>query len=73
MQEVYAANEGDVYTLGGNEFTVGPKCDDKTARGFWVCTLHQKSFDNQLQKDSHIYDGKHVLAWVCLPHGPEVP
>ena len=27
----------------------------------------------QLEKDAHIHEGNHVLAWNCREHGPEVP
>ena len=52
-------------------YTVGPKCDQN--HGYWYCVTHDKLFANQLAKDSHITKGKHVLAWACWKHGPEVP
>ena len=30
-------------------------------------------FANQLQKDSHITEGSHQLAWICHEHGIEQP
>lgn len=47
-------------------------CDDK-ANGKWYCTTHMEIFYNQLEKDAHIHDGEHRLAWLCFTHGPEVP
>jgi hypothetical protein len=59
--------------LGSNRgrATAGPKCELKTGR--WYCATHEQGFDNQLQKDIHIYTNKHRLAWVCFEHGIEVP
>lgn len=33
--------------------------------GFWICLTHSQRFDNQFQKDTHIHEGTHVLAWYC--------
>lgn len=58
---------------------VGPACELKT-NGVWYCVTHRESFQNQFQKDGHINwehgdppRAKHVLAWICFTHGPEVP
>lgn len=50
---------------------VKPSCGGKD--GNWACVTHGKIFPNQLEKDFHIADGDHVLVWICLKHGPEVP
>lgn len=50
----------------------GPACENKKG-GLWHCTTHNETFQNQFSKDSHIGRGKHVLAWLCFEHGPEVP
>lgn len=79
IETVLKATEGlkfkmKVYERGDyveREFTVGKKC--AADGGQWVCTTHGKAFDNQLNKDMHISDGKHTLAWHCFEHGPEVP
>jgi hypothetical protein len=65
------ALEGAAYVLDGHEHTVGPKCNSN--EGFWVCITHKTSFRNQMEKDSHIHRGDHVLTWSCWEHGPEVP
>jgi len=41
--------------------------------GHWYCVTHDKHFENQLQKDVHINDGDHRLAWICREHGIEQP
>ena len=41
--------------------------------GQWYCITHLEPFANQLQKDTHISRGTHVLGWVCLEHGVETP
>jgi hypothetical protein len=76
------AAQGATFTMtsthGGRRyeetFTVGPKCELNTGR--WICTTHPNSgaFPNQLMKDIHLErPGPHVLAWICLEHGTEVP
>jgi hypothetical protein len=74
---VAKVEEGETFkftTLYGEKpemWTVGPKCQANSGR--WICTTHDESFANQLQKDIHIHSGKHRMAWVCFEHGPEVP
>lgn len=58
------------FDSGGPE-TAGPKCAQNTGR--WYCATHQEGFANQLQKDIHIQQHKHRLAWICFEHGVEVP
>jgi len=70
QQTLGMVREGQV-VLRHDFVTVKPKCD--TNSGFWFCVTHRQEFGNQLQKDIHIHDGKHVLAWVCHAHGVEVP
>lgn len=53
------------------EMVLGP-CEQKN-NGLWYCTTHLVSFQNQMQKDSHIHRGKHQLTWLCFAHGPEQP
>lgn len=50
---------------------VGESCFGRN--GQWICASCKMSFANQLQKDSHITDGNHTLAWLCPEHGVEVP
>lgn len=47
-------------------------CEDRT-NGKWFCTTHNKFFRNQFEKDIHINQGEHRLAWICRIHGVEVP
>jgi len=72
MEPVKAA-VGDVAILHGEECRVVESCGGKP--GWWLCLTHPRArLANQLQKDSHISErGKHILAWVCPDHGPEVP
>lgn len=71
---VWEVAEGMVIDIGGCDFTVGPKCDDKTAPGTWRCVTHGEGFANNMQMWSHTDDEQeHVIAWVCSAHGPEVP
>jgi hypothetical protein len=49
-----------------------PACDNQIG-GQWHCATHDVGFRNQLEKDSHIHEGEHLLVWICLEHGPEVP
>lgn len=45
-------------------------CEHKALNsGRWFCVTHDKGFENQLQKDSHIHTGDHVLAWWCFECG----
>ena len=55
----------------GGSTIAGPKCDLNNGR--WYCATHRERFDNQLQKDIHIQQYKHRLAWLCFSHGFEVP
>jgi hypothetical protein len=71
MSKVNPASEGTTFTILGHEYTVGPKC--VMNNGTWFCITHTKGFANQMEKDSHIHRGDHVLAWMCWEHGPEVP
>lgn len=74
---VTPATEGQAFTISAGpentpaEYVVAPKCDGTEGR--WLCVTHGEVFPNQLAKDSHIDRGEHVLTWVCLEHGPEVP
>ncbi len=43
--------------------TIKAKCPHDF--GWWFCITHNESFENQFQKDSHIHDGDHCLAWFC--------
>lgn len=36
--------------------------------GHWYCVTHQEPFSNNFQKDSHIDEGEHKLAWMCFEH-----
>ncbi len=51
-------------------FFFAPACDSKNG-GNWFCVTHQERFANQLQKDIHIDEGEHELAWMCNENGPE--
>ncbi len=53
------------------DFTVEPSCQGKA--GSWYCVTHGRTFRNQMEKDGHIRDGDHQLAWICPEHGIEVP
>lgn len=70
-ERVSAASEGMTYELNGEEWTVGPKCDDST--GNWVCATHHLAFPNNMARGGHTATGEHVLVWNCHLHGPEVP
>lgn len=42
--------------------------------GFWHCIVHTEDFrDNAAMFHHTNKPGAHVLAWVCVKHGPEVP
>lgn len=75
MSEPIVAAEGLTFQLRGDTLTVGPKCDDTTAQGHWVCTSHSQSFEHNLAMHSHVAadSAEHVIAWMCHVHGPEVP
>ena len=67
---------GEKYTLstskGKQELEVQESCGNK--HGHWVCVTHDRRFENQMMKDTHINDGKeHRLAWACPEHGLEKP
>lgn len=60
-------------------YTIKRSC--KTNKGTWVCITHCIIFPTQRKKDIHLLRNldkrgemkKHVLAWICLMHGPEEP
>lgn len=71
--DVHPVQAGTTYTYDGVEYTVKPACD-KLNHGRWMCITHGEPFQNQLQKDFHIGDGKrHELVWLCFDHGSEQP
>ena len=74
VQNVEPVKLGAEVMLGPESYTAGPTCASKNA-GHWHCVTHHVGFMNQLQKDGHIHDDRkrHVLAWICNEHGPEVP
>lgn len=69
---VTTVKQGDGIRIIDVGATVRPACADKK-NGRWFCVTHQKHFHNQLEKDMHIGDGKHMLAWICFEHGAETP
>ncbi len=72
---VKPAVEGEQFIATGvggkQELKVGSKCS--TNKGNWFCITHDKGFQDQFQKNVHIYQGQHILVWTCFEHGPEVP
>lgn len=52
-------------------YTVAEKCEQNA--GQWICITHKQVFRNQFMKDSHIFTGRHLLAWICFEHGVETP
>jgi hypothetical protein len=73
-EQVFSAQEGLTYAFLGREEVVGPKCDDKTAPGNWVCADHGESFPHNWAMQSHNEQkGRHTVVWNCHKHGPEVP
>jgi hypothetical protein len=73
---VRAARLGESFKWLGETETVALKCGLKPGR--WICLTHpddgpMNRYPTQLQKDFHIGTGRHVLAWICAAHGPEVP
>jgi hypothetical protein len=78
MEKVATVKAGEVYRWKEHmmererETVVLHACANKN-NGRWACVTHGKSFDNQLQKDSHIHTGKHRLIWLCFEHGAEQP
>lgn len=70
-EDIRRIEEGASYAFDGLDFTALPSCGE--SRGQWHCTTHGETFRNNFEKDSHIRKGEHVLAWVCLEHGLEVP
>lgn len=70
--EIEPAKEGDFFSLDGRAFVVARKCDRNA--GTWICTLHAKAFGSNFDKDMHLdLGGRHIMAWKCDEHGPEVP
>jgi hypothetical protein len=72
MENVRSAIEGQiVQTKAAGEQAVHASCGDNGGRRY--CCSHDKSFQNQFEKDTCIQKGKHQLAWICLEQGLEVP
>lgn len=40
--------------------------------GIWYCVTHKRTLLTQWDKDAHISNGSHKLAWCCMQHGYEV-
>lgn len=53
------------------EYKVEKPCKGKV--GLWYCVSHGQLFEDQFEKDKHILEGEHELAWICGSHGPEEP
>lgn len=77
-EKVIAAEPGTRWKMtwlgmGDEEFEIGPPCQENV--GNWVCVSCGEPFQNQLQKDGHLFGTTqaHVLAWNCFIHGPEKP
>lgn len=64
-------DEGEEVVWDGATTVVQSPCD--TPGGNWLCVTHDATFGNNMQKDSHISNGEHTLAWLCRTHGLEVP
>lgn len=54
------------------EVVVLPKCGSIHG-GQWYCVTHKLFFANQLDQDTHIREGDHLLLWNCFQHGFEEP
>jgi len=76
-ERITTVKTGQVATWQDGNGTVhgGPAQSACTAKtdGRWICATHKMFFENQMQKDSHISTGKHLLAWYCFEHGIETP
>ena len=74
-ERVKTARAGDVFPMLGwappGTRTVVASCGGQ--RGRWYCITHSESFDNNIQKDSHIHKGKHTLVWLCGCGNAEEP
>jgi len=73
---VLPTTQGRTYNIKGindhfTQYIVAAAC--KENRGIWFCITDSQSFLNQFEKNSHISQGTHELAWLCFTHGPEVP
>lgn len=74
---VTAAKAGDIVNYPaqlvdpetGDNGTVAAACEE--ASGYWVCSTHKMSFQNNLQASIHEDTGKHLSYWWCHAHGPE--
>ena len=79
MARVERASEGQVFQYDSyrgaktirESVTIKSFCGCKV--GNWYCITHDRIFQNSLVKDIHILKGHHVLCWICLEHGAEVP
>ncbi len=70
---VEAVEAGALVSVGDEDYVVVPKGEGCTL-GQWYCCTCLEFFANNLNKDFHIYRGKHVLGWICHEHGElEVP
>lgn len=58
-----------------NTLTIGAyhPTEPSNKLGHWFCVTHDEHFANQMQKDTHINQGTHHLAWICHEHGIEQP
>ena len=72
MSDPTSVEVDETYEIGDQNHKVKESCGSNGGR--WICVTHPtERFQNQLQKDSHISRGTHVLGWICFQHGLERP
>lgn len=69
--DLFKVDVGEEVVRDGITLVARAGCD--TPGGYWLCVTHDATFTNNIQKDSHISNGEHTLAWICHEHGVEVP
>lgn len=62
---------GEELAIKEGTWTIGEPCGESA--GMWYCVTHDKILPNNLEKDWHIREGDHRMAWWCVSHGPEKP
>lgn len=63
-ERVAPVDVGETLTMGDREELVHESCGANNGR--WYCATHDEHFMNQFQKDGHISQGWHRLAWLCI-------
>ena len=69
------ATFGQFFNYQGQECRIQPRCNRTWAKGKWICSSHDLTFESSEELLWHFkdVDSDHFVVWECEKHGPEVP